>query len=418
MQHRHESTSFKESSSGGVRDVIIEADATHPWRARLRYVPLSVLVCLSLGVAGLGAVVKLQERGSLGGHLVESSEVTVPGTMPDDSQIKVSAPQACFTLPPALTTNAWSGPDAPALQATLTNNTGTNYWIAGQDGQIFLGDVHVHNIAQAVGAITLTPAQVASWQRLLGALSDASQQVGATFVVMPSPAKWDIYPETLPAWTAGMQGNNVLNQLIRSTAKYTWVDSRAAIRDGKSLNPVFSKVNSHWNPFGAYLGYEQLAKCLGAVNSQFKDLSVPEIASISLNAGPNEYTGQGNNDQSQDWAVPQYAQALPQFEFEYVKDGQEASETVDGTTEVDLTQLPARTTNAQGKGKLLIFRDSTGGAISPLLSQAFHQTVQVAHDIGKEQLPDFAQIIAQEKPDVVLFLFAERYAGIDKLPVQ
>jgi hypothetical protein len=306
----------------------------------------------------------------------------------------------------------WLTPQASKAQAVWDAHADdlTEPYVTGKNGWVFWNDVQANNFSQAVGRRTLSNQEAAQWHTYL---SDVQAQLAAKkipFYVVVTPAKWDVYPQELPQWAQDIRGSGPLDQIEHQFPDLPIVDLRTPLREASKSNPVFSKVNSHWTDYGAYVGWETMAKCINDVSPSIGPVSAPASSGVTLGPQSNEFATYGiPNPAKPDWTVPNYSQPLAPVK---VTDSAGKTTTVAGTVPTDLSLLPVSTTtkDAQTNKSALVLRDSFGNGMSVFLQQSFAKTWQVRHNFDDPtHIPDVGALVTAHKPDVVILQISERH---------
>ena len=301
--------------------------------------------------------------------------------------------------------------DAQYLQETRSAAAHPGAAVPGRDGWLFLGDDYVANFAQALGRRYYSRDEVqttvdaatnrAAWLKQRGIASEL-------FVV---PAKWSVYADKLPAWTDGQVMPDVFDQLLKADTT-SFPDLRPALKQGRSTSDTYSKLNSHWTQYGAFVGFQAIAAQLSKDHPELGALSVPTLTGTTTADANNEFAAISGAPGPNNWTQPVFSAPLPSYTL--VKtDGSRS--TVPGTQLLDITQMPLETENpaAGNSHRTIILADSATTSLSPYLAHAFGTTLMVRHwmDVPSQE-PNLAALVESFHPDVVLTLVSERNLDI------
>lgn len=311
-------------------------------------------------------------------------------------------------------TDAWTADPAAAEAAFQARDAELQgYYVEGEGGHLLLGEPHSENISQAVGRFQLTADRVEAWNTYLSNMRATLQADGRELLVLIAPAKWETVPEALPAWTEGLLGPTVLDQLLAERPELPIVDVRAAMEAADDEIPLYSPLNSHWTDYGAWVAFDALAGCMREVSPELAGVEAPAVTGAERTTDHSEYGGAGwTGEPGQDWTVPVYAEPASAMEVTYA-DG--STETLESTAQLDMLQLPAttRTADASTDRTALVLRDSTGNGFGPPLQAAFAETMQVVHALDRPaDMPDAPALAAEIDADVVLLVMTERYLAL------
>jgi len=373
-------------------------------RRILHFVPLAVLMVIVLVLAVIGGSTRLAAHEAA---LQQQRQVLTQASQQE------SLPASCTSSQfPSHPMDIWTGArtaDSEAKFAAHPDALGMR--VAGRDGFDFWGDAQSQNMSQALGRAPWLDSQLAQWVTYFQGLDKQLRKDGRDLVIVVAPAKWELYRDQLPEWTQELQGRTHLEQFLQHSGDLPVVDVRGAMQEAKQTAPVFSAVNSHWTPYGAYAAWRQTVACAEALHpgSVWSKIQVPAVTGVETGAAPNEFTPYGDTSTPQDWTTPVTAAATEAARSTITTpDGQQKAGPSDGA--VGLLDMPARTESTSGAGRALILRDSTGEALAPAWAHAFQSTCQIRHNFDyPDKRPDVAAEAKTCGADTVLFVFAERY---------
>lgn len=366
-------------------------------------VPLALLMIAVIVMAVIGMGARQAERADAAQQQAKAlARPSQQSTLPD----------SCVSHNfPAHPSDIWVGERTAASEAEFAAHPEVlGMRVEGREGFDFWGDEQSSNFSQALGRAPWIDEQLAQWLAYFSELDEKLSQDGRELVIVVAPAKWELYRENLPEWTDELQGKTHLEQFLERSGDLPVVDVRDAMRIAKQDAPVYSAVNTHWSPYGAYTAWQQTVTCAASLypDSVWSQLQVPEIADVMIDSAPNEFTPYGNSSTPADWATPVLPTAGPVRSTITASDGTRQDGSANGT--VGLLDMPALTESPTGSGRALIMRDSTGEALAPVWAQAFAQTCQTRHNLDyPEQRPDIVAEAEQCDADTVLYVFTERY---------
>jgi hypothetical protein len=373
------------------------------WWRQIQFLPLILLALLSVVALVVGRVTSAELSS-------RAAEVADPAPAP----VVTSDPVAQTCRPPV--TPAAQEPwidDRSAAEASWQQNAPGEgvHQVVGPNGWIFWSDYVDGYISQAVGRTLLTTLQVEQWTDHLRAIRDELAERGIPLQIIVTPSTSSIYPEELPVWMQELRGSTIMDQFVAEAGDLPIIDLRAELTAAKNGPAhLFSWSNSHWTQYGAYVGWKQIAACVNAMTPDAAPLQVPPITGASVIGDFNEWAPYGVPSPGADWAVPDFAQPLMPVTL---TDRSGQVQTVPGEATTDFSILPAETSVASSwTGKsALIFRDSMGGGLSPMWQQAYSPTWQVnePYITGTIKPSNFADLVDQHHPDVVIVQLAERY---------
>ena len=378
---------------------------------RLRLVPLAILVALTL-VAG---VVGFFNDGIISSEDPAAAAAATAKPAPQRDKQKdadKAAERASKKCVPGFATNVksepWVGAKKSASEAAYKKaikKENANY-IKGANGNYLFPDAYAKNFSQSLGRITQTSKQQKQWVKYFKKAQKLTKAQGGVFKIVVVPATWEVHPNTLPKWAQKLRGTNTLAKLMKANPDLPWVDTRKALLTASKKNNVFVKVNSHWTNYGGYVAWQAIAKCL-ATEPSLDKVSIPAYTSIKKDANYNEFVYFGIPAGPNAWTVP----VLPAAPASTITSGDENA-TFDPYGGLDAVYLPATvdTPTAASDQTLLVYRDSTGSALSPLWRYAYQKSVQYHHGIlsTPAKPTPLATAINAAHPDVFLYVISER----------
>ncbi|MFF2273366.1 hypothetical protein ACFVTX_13880 [Agromyces sp. NPDC058136] len=395
------------------------------WR-RIRYIPLIALVVVAmiLTVVGYSVVQRQAEAALAAAEEAAATATDAPSLPPVDyaqaaavgplpAETVTALPEQCHPDVAAPPTEPWLGGDPAAAESTWQAHAAelAEGVVLGEDGWVFWGDIQNQNFSQAVGRRVLSEEETAQWADHLRSVRDMLSAQGIPLYIMVTPAKWSVYPENLPAWAREIRGSGPLDQLIHAAPDLPIIDSRTQLREASVQHQTFSRVNSHWTDYGAYMAWASAASCIGTVNPELGDLAPPTLAGVEAPVDYNEFASYGFANTVPDWTTPVFTKSLPPVTVTSTA----GTSSLPGNQGIDLTLLPATTENpaAATDGSALILRDSFGNGLSPYWQQAFTTTWQYRHNYDDPaNLPDIAALVSEHRPDVVILQIAQRHLNI------
>jgi hypothetical protein len=265
--------------------------------------------------------------------------------------------------------------------------------LVGRDGWLFLADDYGLESYRAEDPFDAD--ELDAWAALLGDAENWLADLDATLVVVLAPGKPSIYESHLP---------DPIRRAPRRTRADAWVehlredvhlvDLRTPLLEAAKERRVYHQLDTHWNGDGAVVAYR-------AVLAELRALGVERIDAPALEHIREEKTGDlsrmlhpGASPTELQVAVrPQSARAVPASFADSSRAGEPSARHTPQAFEIANASLPTA----------VIFRDSFGTALVPLLSENFRRSVwHWSRVLDPER-------IEAERPDVVILEIAERY---------
>jgi hypothetical protein len=209
-------------------------------------------------------------------------------------------------------------------------------------------------------------------RRMLGSM-------GIPYLVVIAPNKHTLYSEHLPDQVQPYRGLTRLEQFSdflsrHPSARRFVLDLRGPLLEANERLPVYWKTDSHWNSFGAYIGYREIMAMLAAHD--------PELAPLPLRGDRVSLVSSPKGGDLTQMLLMQ-----------------------DRLPEPCDTQLELAPNPHPKSGKTLLLRhDSFGDGLYPFLKAHFETLRNIA-----PFAPFPFETIAAERPVAVVHVFAERY---------
>lgn len=325
-------------------------------------------------------------------------------------------PQECRSDVVPQAADAWTGDRGRAGEVVFQENAAalSGPIVIGENGFAFWSDMQTWNFSQTLGRDPWTEDEVQVWVDGLTTVRDELAADGRELLVVVAPSVGGIYPQDLPAWAQPLRGAVRFDQLLAASGDLPIVDLRGALLDAAEQTPVFSAVNSHWTPYGAAVAWAKAQECLAALDPAYAGLTAPDVSEVESRPAPSEYKPYGHEFAPEDWTVPA---SLAELQGVVKIDGNGNETPVN--TDIDLLELPLRTSSEAGLDKTVLFaRDSMGNSLSPWVADDFTTVCHAAHglDYGDPALRmDVAGAAKACDADLVVLEFTERYLGYQPL---
>ena len=290
-----------------------------------------------------------------------------------------------------------------------------NVMAMGKDGYMFLGNDHVKAYDQVTRRINPPQAEIEAWVNTFEYERNYLKQQGIPMLFVVAPSTGTVYADKLANVPAGFSSNPTLFDRVLKLTKergLPLLDVRGDLIEERKTAETYSKLNSHWSDFGAYVAWQKIAPEIEKIMPGQKLAGVGDRIKIeTVNTG-NEASGLLNIDVPNDWTRPVRQQPFPAYNV-VMPDGKQRP--LSGETLTGFLDLPRETfsPNATSDIRTLVFTDSMGASLSPYWTASFKELLQVNHHVRQppEKL-DFEGTVEKFKPKFVLYLMTERYFGV------
>lgn len=287
------------------------------------------------------------------------------------------------------------------LQARLTYGLtrDRSQVVRGADGWLFLADEFSRVSYQRTEP--LSGQDALAWAGELEQRKAIAAAAGTTYLFVAVPDKHTIYPEFMPddlTVTAPLSRLQMLGPAAQLGAGPAYLDLEPILRAAKPTGQLYFRTDSHWNAYGAWLGYRAIAARLAELGRPLPprtDYGYADFPQGTFEAGDLarmmavSISEQGPLPRDLGQACGGTTQAFPLGAFEPF-----------------FEHRTQRSTCAAGSGRALVLHDSFMIGLMPYLSTSFSEVVYVW---AKVPLPLYKALIERLKPDVVIEERAERY---------
>ncbi len=270
----------------------------------------------------------------------------------------------------------------------------------GRDGWLYLARGGM--VDNMLGNLSYSDAQLAAWRQVFQTRRDWCAARGIAYQLVIAAEKHSVYPEQLPTWIPAERKHDQISQLVaylKTNSSVPVLDLRAPLRQAKTNLPTFHVTDTHWNDYGAFIGYTEL---LNALTPQR-----PELKPLPLDAFEIRRSQQPGGDlaimlaQERSLVEADHIALIPRPPLTAI--ATKADPTLSLTTPkpgagpaIFVSENPAAT------GKVVLFHDSFAVALQPFLAQNFNRVVYVWQHHWD------VPFLEQQKPDVVIDEVAER----------
>lgn len=215
----------------------------------------------------------------------------------------------------------------------------------------------------------------------LAMMQGMTEAMGAQFYYTVAPNKNTLYGENMPYYYREGEESN-LERLIPylEEEQVSYIDLKSVFENESEI--LYLERDSHWNNKGALLAYNTLLDAMGKAHDDYENVPY-ELR--------EDYIGDLNEMLFPVGAVPEWNYYyLKEQEYEYVN---EADDVEDDLIEAE---------NPDGEGSILVYRDSFGNTLFPLIANEFEETVFT------KLVPYSLSDVAEYEPDYVLVERVER----------
>lgn len=246
--------------------------------------------------------------------------------------------------------------------------------IVGKKGWLFADAAK----ADYINSNPLTDERLRSIAVSLSLIEENVEGKNGHFVFVPMPNKASVYSEFMPSRYKKSDENNLTRlQKILAAEDISYIDMLKLMTDKKSFG-VYHERDTHWNYYGALIGYKGIADALGKEHKLYDDTDYIPKRTWRGDLDKMIYPFIGFRDYQYNLNI-QYEP----FEFTVpagVTDTQAQLEIFMSDKEENDKRIATRKTSSLGNGSLYMVRDSFGRALLPFFIDNYDTTLFVRAD--------------------------------------
>jgi hypothetical protein len=270
--------------------------------------------------------------------------------------------------------------------------------VVGRDGWLYYNGVHAGDgdpITDYRGIREQTPYQLETWRWAFQDIHDWLQERNVRFLVVLVPAKEQIYPEYLPAHLAPV-GPSAIDEVVaylERHGRFAMLNLTPALRAARHGELLYAKTDTHWNAYGALVGYRAIIERL----HQW----YPALQPRSL----SDFRVRWTRDRAGDLAQMMDLRRVMTEETPVVEAVRPRRATVKITGDPDIPVVVSEVDDPS-LPRAVVFRDSFGNALIPYLYEHFRYALYAWSRKGVDLTP-----IEAGRPELVLHVVADRGLG-------
>ncbi len=251
--------------------------------------------------------------------------------------------------------------------------------ITGKDGWLFYKD----SLADFQGTEPMTGRQLFNVAHSLAMVQQYAQKNGAAFAFLAAPNKNSLYGQYMPCYYQPSHRNKSnlerLEEYLQSE-HVNYINVYESFQNDKRI--LYHKRDSHWNNEGAALAADKLLNGIGKEHPSYADKSYTVRKDFQGDLERMLYPALTAQEEEI------YYDPAPQFSY---------------CEEVENNFAPKITTQSDGSGSLVMYRDSFGNALLPFLAEAF-ETAWFSR-----ALPYHLSALSEHQADALIIERAERF---------
>lgn len=228
------------------------------------------------------------------------------------------------------------------------------------------------------------------------------------YKILIAPNKSTIYPEFLPDWAKS--STSLSDSLFSNDENSIFVDVRKELKSSKFIFPVYFRIGTHWNMYGAGVAYKKFFHLL---KLEEKSLTLPNISWYQLSQ-TIDLADRGLQNMLKLYSNP-YKLTLATnivdlplehiiYDFNKKEEVYRGKKPLFGSTN---TLSRINTPNALNNKKVLWLSDSFGDSLSYYMTASFTNVLKI-HWSELAGTENFQKLIKDWSPDYVFVTIAER----------
>ena len=227
--------------------------------------------------------------------------------------------------------------------------------------------------------------------------------LNSKYYLVVIPIKATVYPEFLPLSKSNPGSFTLTDQVVEALSRESAVkviDLRDTLRNHKNEQPLFYKTDNHWNEYGAFIAYRAIMEVMA---KDFPSLETRELSDFIVDTIETNGKGLTNMMGLIDEVNEMEITLTPRFQKKAVE-GVKSQYPVPDYFPYKNAWEQVYVTGDSSLPKLLVIRDSFGGALIPFLDDHFSKSVFIfdgwQHNLNED-------ILYHEKPDIYIQLVVE-----------
>jgi hypothetical protein len=276
---------------------------------------------------------------------------------------------------------------------------GTDNWY------FFTGDKMLEDFT---GKNLRTDNELDEWIKAYRAKKRWLEQQGIQYLLVAVPNKITIYGEFIGEPWAEQKGDTRFSQLksvLQESDYSTFLDLTPVLASKAREEYVFFKSDTHWTPYGAYLGYMAIAEKMESIfpGSRFKkDFTISNTRLRTCDKKQDSCGDLTTMLLDFDSFTEQYRAVSSSSSCAYSKDYNYSLSNVD---ETHPKTYPVVMGCDSGELRALVFRDSFFNALKPFFSENFKEVLYLWKNYDQKNIEELLEVF---KPDIVIEEKGER----------
>ncbi len=284
--------------------------------------------------------------------------------------------------------------------------------VVGKDKFFFLGNSFRNVMDKAKGTFLYSNKDIDIWSNKLKRLQDWYEKQGIQFIVVVASNKHTVYSDKLPDGILYKENETITDDIVKHSLNKDIhiLNLKKALREKKQDKQLFFRTDTHWNNYGALIGYINTIKYLNTTykkNYRVADYNIKE-KTIGMAGDLTNFLRINNflsNSYEKDYSlIFNKTSKICYGEITKTNNLKRCSPIIKKTFNQYIINK-----NSLHKEKLLYLCDSFGIANTQVYKETFN-TVWRFH-LTYTNGGVLADFIQENKPDVVIYQIVERDLG-------
>jgi hypothetical protein len=272
--------------------------------------------------------------------------------------------------------------------------------VAGKAGWLYMGKTVVrHGTLEYFRNIRpFTMEELEEWKKLLAHRYQWLEARGIRYLFVIAPNKNTIYPEYMPANIRKVHPYSRMDQLVDYLKKHSSVhlaDLRPALLEAKKHRPVYSRTDTHWNDYGAYIAYREI---MMHISRYFKQARPMPLSRFKI-----KIVDSAGGDLAQMLSLHLEVMRENMVQFSAVPPLQARGEKLENLA--PFVRCSYRERKDAPLPNIIMVHDSFYQKLKPFLSEHFSRVLY----IWDWNMNFYPSVIKSEKPVLVIDEMAERF---------
>lgn len=270
--------------------------------------------------------------------------------------------------------------------------------VRGRDGWYFLGDSFSNVIKESKGIDNSSNEELNEIVLKIKTNNTKLKLLGIDYYFAAAPNKASVYGDYLPIEKAPKPTTTTQLDSANTTTHFNFIDLKSDFSEEKGAR-LYYKTDSHWNDYGAYLGYATLIK---KVKITFPDVPILSKSDFQINTVISH-----QQDLTRMLAINEKENVLvfnPKYHEKAIL--QKNQIAIPKNYARPATDYETRFKSDINTLKVLVFHDSFTTHLKKFIKESFGETVFIW-----DTRLDY-NLIEKEKPDVVIQIIVERHLDL------